>query len=56
MRTMSIYGAQTSDAPKFDEAAHAYLPYLFGPRGWALVQRPAELPARLAAVYARLTR
>ena len=39
-----------------DEAAHAYLPHLFGPRGWALVQRPAELPARLAAVYARLTR
>jgi len=39
-----------------DEAAHAYLPHLFGPRGWAWVQRPAELPARLAAVYARLTR
>ena len=39
-----------------DEQAHAYLPHLFGPRGWAQVQRPAELPARLAAVYARLTR
>ncbi len=39
-----------------DEAAHAYLPHLFGRRGWAWVQRPAELPARLAAVYARLTR
>jgi nitric oxide reductase NorD protein len=39
-----------------DEQAHAYLPHLFGPRGWAWVRRPAELPARLAAVYARLTR
>jgi nitric oxide reductase NorD protein len=39
-----------------DEEAHAYLPHLFGRRGWARVQRPAELPARLAAVYGRLTR
>ena len=39
-----------------DEQAHAYLPHLFGPRGWAWVRRPAELPARLAGVYARLTR
>jgi nitric oxide reductase NorD protein len=39
-----------------DAAAHAYLPHLFGARGWAQVQRPAELPARLATVYAQLTR
>lgn len=39
-----------------DEEAHAYLPHLFGRQGWAHVQRPAELPARLASVYARLTR
>ena len=39
-----------------DEEAHAYLPYLFGRQGWAHVQRPAELPLRLARVYARLTR
>jgi nitric oxide reductase NorD protein len=39
-----------------DEQAHDYLPHLFGPRGWAWVRKPAELPARLAAVYARLTR
>ncbi|MEI2677722.1 MAG: VWA domain-containing protein [Burkholderiaceae bacterium] len=39
-----------------DEEAHAYLPHLFGRQGWARVHRPAELPARLAAVYARLTR
>jgi nitric oxide reductase NorD protein len=39
-----------------DEEAHAYLPHLFGRQGWAQVQRPAELPARLATIYARLTR
>jgi nitric oxide reductase NorD protein len=39
-----------------DEAAHHYLPHLFGQQGWAQVCRPAELPARLATVYARLTR
>jgi nitric oxide reductase NorD protein len=39
-----------------DDEAHAYLPHLFGRQGWAHVQRPAELPARLASVYARLTR
>jgi len=39
-----------------DEQAHDYLPHLFGPRGWAWVRRPAELPARLAGVYAGLTR
>ncbi len=39
-----------------DAAAHVYLPHLFGVRGWAQVQRPAELPARLATVYAQLTR
>ena len=39
-----------------DEEAHDYLPHLFGRGGWAQVRRPAELPARLATVYARLTR
>jgi nitric oxide reductase NorD protein len=39
-----------------DEEAHDYLPHLFGRQGWAHVQRPAELPTRLAAAYARLTR
>ncbi|WP_298828214.1 VWA domain-containing protein [uncultured Piscinibacter sp.] len=39
-----------------DEEAHEYLPHLFGRGGWAQVRRPAELPARLAGVYARLTR
>jgi nitric oxide reductase activation protein len=39
-----------------DEEAHDYLPHLFGRGGWAQVRRPAELPARLASVYARLTR
>ena len=39
-----------------DAEAHAYLPHLFGRQGWAQVRRPAELPARLSAVYAGLTR
>jgi nitric oxide reductase NorD protein len=39
-----------------DEEAHEYLPHLFGRQGWAQVRRPAELPARLATVYGRLTR
>ncbi len=39
-----------------DEEAHAYLPHLFGRQGWAHLQRPAELPLRLAGVYAQLTR
>jgi len=39
-----------------DEEAQDYLPHLFGNQGWAQVSRPAELPLRLAAVYARLTR
>lgn len=39
-----------------DEEAHDYLPHLFGRGGWAQVMRPAELPARLAAVYATLVR
>jgi nitric oxide reductase NorD protein len=37
-----------------DEEAHDYLPLLFGKQGWAHVRHPAELPVRLAAVYARL--
>ena len=39
-----------------DEQAHDYLPFLFGSQGWTLVRRPQELVARLAQVYARLTR
>ena len=39
-----------------DEAAHDYLPMLFGHKGYALVRRPAELPRRLALAYAALTR
>ncbi|MEH0167629.1 nitric oxide reductase activation protein NorD [Roseateles microcysteis] len=39
-----------------DEQAHDYLPHLFGRQGYGQVQRPTELPQRLAAVYAQLTR
>ncbi|HEY9097005.1 MAG TPA: VWA domain-containing protein, partial [Hydrogenophaga sp.] len=36
-----------------DETAHSYLPMLFGQQGYALVHRPQDLVARLAAVYTR---
>ncbi|MFO1206879.1 MAG: VWA domain-containing protein [Burkholderiales bacterium] len=39
-----------------DDEAHDYLPHLFGRQGWVHVHRPVQLPARLAAVYGRLTR
>lgn len=39
-----------------DQAAHHYLPLLFGQQGYALVHRPQELVHRLAGVYAQLTR
>ena len=37
-----------------DQDAHAYLPYLFGQRGYALVHQPSELVSKLSAVYAHL--
>jgi nitric oxide reductase NorD protein len=39
-----------------DAEAGDYLPHLFGNDGYVLVRTPSELPARLPAVYARLTR
>lgn len=39
-----------------DEAAHSYLPMLFGQQGYALVHRPQDLVGRLAAVYTRFMR
>ena len=36
-----------------DEAAHDYLPMLFGQRGYALVHRPQDLVAKLSAVHQR---
>lgn len=39
-----------------DEAAHDYLPMLFGQQGYALVHRPQDLVGRLAAVYSRFMR
>jgi nitric oxide reductase NorD protein len=39
-----------------DDQAQDYLPHLFGPRGWAQLRRPAELPVRLAQLHATLTR
>jgi nitric oxide reductase NorD protein len=37
-----------------DEAAHGYLPQLFGQHAYALVHRPQDLVRRLAAVHAQL--
>lgn len=39
-----------------DDRAQDYLPHLFGPRGYVRVQRPQQLPERLARVYATLAR
>jgi len=36
-----------------DEAAHGYLPMLFGQQGYALVHRPQDLVDRLTRVYTR---
>lgn len=36
-----------------DEAAHDYLPLLFGDQGYALVRRPQDLVSRLSAVHQR---
>jgi nitric oxide reductase NorD protein len=43
-------------ALSIDAQAGDVMPRLFGPGGWAWVRRPAELPQRLTALYARLTR
>jgi nitric oxide reductase NorD protein len=43
-------------ALSIDCEAGAVMPRLFGHGGWAWVRRPEELPQRLAALYARLTR
>jgi nitric oxide reductase NorD protein len=39
-----------------DEKGSEYLPYLFGSDGFAVIRRPQELPGKLPALYARLTR
>ncbi len=39
-----------------DEAAHDYLPMLFGSQGYVLVHRPQDLVHRLAGLYARFMR
>lgn len=39
-----------------DREGPSYLPHLFGPRGYAVIRRPDELPKRLPMLYAQLTR
>jgi len=38
-----------------DPKGNDYLPHLFGPNGYAVIHRPAQLPGLLPALYARLT-
>jgi nitric oxide reductase NorD protein len=38
-----------------DERGNDYLPHLFGTGGYVVIRRPAELPAQLPLLYARLT-
>ena len=38
-----------------DERGNDYLPHLFGTGGYVVIHRPAELPAQLPMLYARLT-
>jgi nitric oxide reductase NorD protein len=38
-----------------DPEGNDYLPHLFGSGGYVVIRRPAELPARLPLLYARLT-
>lgn len=38
-----------------DRKGNDYLPYLFGSDGYVIIRNPAELPARLPLLYARLT-
>jgi nitric oxide reductase NorD protein len=39
-----------------DEKGNDYLPHLFGPDGYVVIRHPSQLPQRLPALYARLTR
>lgn len=39
-----------------DREGGGYLPHLFGQSGYAVLRRPEELPTRLPALYAQLTR
>ena len=39
-----------------DHTAEDYLPRIFGKHSFTIVKRPAELPRRLALLYAQLTR
>lgn len=39
-----------------DQEGGDYLPYLFGPKGYAIVRHPDELPLRLPQLYARISR
>lgn len=39
-----------------DREGQSYLPHLFGPKGYAVIHRPEDLPKELPQLYAQLTR
>lgn len=56
---MSLNAAREQGVRPFcvtiDKEGQAYLPHLFGPSGYTILRNPADLPARLPGLYARLT-
>jgi nitric oxide reductase NorD protein len=38
-----------------DDAAQGYLPHIFGPGGFALVEKVGKLPYRVSDIYRRIT-
>lgn len=56
---MSLNAARQEGVRPFcvtiDKEGQGYLPHLFGPAGYTILRNPAELPARLPALYAQLT-
>jgi len=38
-----------------DDAAQGYLPHIFGPGGYALVENVGKLPYRVSDIYRRIT-
>lgn len=56
---MSLNAARQEGVRPFcvtiDKEGQGYLPHLFGPSGYTILRNPADLPARLPALYAQLT-
>ncbi|HNE16065.1 MAG TPA: nitric oxide reductase, partial [Rhodocyclaceae bacterium] len=56
---MSLRAAREEGVRPFcvtiDREGAGYLPHLFGPAGYTILRKPADLPARLPLLYAQLT-